>query len=188
MILLVVGFMSCKSNSQDVKTPSTELSVATAEDQQVEKPTSFTNSKGEKIDKVYKSPEEWKKQLTKMEFYVIREKGTERSFTGDLLKKRSVMNKGILIMTAILALSFATPFTHLNKPSNMKMIYVPEGFAHGFAVLSKEAIVHYKTTALYQPELETIKELVKDKMENAVKLAVPLDVEMNAAENWLLAH
>ena len=88
MILLVVGFMSCKSNSQDVKTPSTELSVATAEDQQVEKPTSFTNSKGEKIDKVYKSPEEWKKQLTKMEFYVIREKGTERSFTGDLLKNK----------------------------------------------------------------------------------------------------
>lgn len=31
------------------------------------------------------------------------------------------MNKGILIMTAILALSFATPFTHLNKPSTMKM-------------------------------------------------------------------
>ncbi len=41
---------------------------------------------------------------------------------------------------------------------------------------------------VYKPELETIKTLVKDKMENAVKLSVPLDVEMNAAENWLLAH
>jgi len=41
---------------------------------------------------------------------------------------------------------------------------------------------------VYKPELETIKTLVKDNMENAVKLAVPLDVEMNAAENWLLAH
>jgi len=41
---------------------------------------------------------------------------------------------------------------------------------------------------VYKPELEKIKALVKDKMENAVKLAVPLDVEMNAAENWLLAH
>lgn len=41
---------------------------------------------------------------------------------------------------------------------------------------------------VYKPELEAVKVVVKDKMENAVKLAVPLDVEMNAAENWLLAH
>ncbi|MDG1477002.1 MAG: DNA polymerase I [Vicingaceae bacterium] len=41
---------------------------------------------------------------------------------------------------------------------------------------------------VYKPELDQIKAIVKDKMENAVKLAVPLDVEMNAAENWLLAH
>ncbi len=41
---------------------------------------------------------------------------------------------------------------------------------------------------IYKPELEKIKPIIKEKMENAVKLAVPLDVEMNAAENWLLAH
>ena len=41
---------------------------------------------------------------------------------------------------------------------------------------------------VFKPELDEIKTLVKDKMENAVKIAVPLDVEMNAAENWLLAH
>lgn len=41
---------------------------------------------------------------------------------------------------------------------------------------------------VYKPELEKIKPIVKEKMESAVKLAVPLDVEMNAAENWLLAH
>lgn len=41
---------------------------------------------------------------------------------------------------------------------------------------------------VYKPELETIKPIVKEKMEQAVKLAVPLDVEMNDAENWLLAH
>jgi DNA polymerase-1 len=41
---------------------------------------------------------------------------------------------------------------------------------------------------VYKPELDEIKSLVKDKMENAVKIAVPLDVDMNAAENWLLAH
>ena len=37
-------------------------------------------------------------------------------------------------------------------------------------------------------ELEEVKAVVKYEMENAVKLAVPLEVEMDAAENWLLAH
>ncbi len=37
-------------------------------------------------------------------------------------------------------------------------------------------------------ELEEVKEIVKYEMENAVELAVPLEVEMDAAENWLLAH
>jgi len=37
-------------------------------------------------------------------------------------------------------------------------------------------------------ELEEVKDIVKYEMENAVNLAVPLEVEMDAAENWLLAH
>jgi DNA polymerase-1 len=41
---------------------------------------------------------------------------------------------------------------------------------------------------VFKPELETIKTIVKDKMENAVKLSVPLEVEMNSAKNWLEAH
>jgi len=40
----------------------------------------------DKLEKIEKGEDEWKKELTKMEFYVLREKGTERSFTGDLLK------------------------------------------------------------------------------------------------------
>lgn len=35
-----------------------------------------------------------------------------------------------------------------------RQIYVPEGFAHGFAVLSDEAVVHYKATAPYAPASE----------------------------------
>ena len=37
-------------------------------------------------------------------------------------------------------------------------------------------------------ELDVVKEIVKEEMEHAVKLNVPLDIEMDAAENWLLAH
>ena len=37
-----------------------------------------------KIVKVEKTKEEWKSQLTKEEYYILREKGTERSFSGDL--------------------------------------------------------------------------------------------------------
>ncbi|MBW6483089.1 MAG: DNA polymerase I [Vicingaceae bacterium] len=41
---------------------------------------------------------------------------------------------------------------------------------------------------VYKPELEIVKAIVKENMEHAVELAVPLDVEMNNADNWLAAH
>ncbi len=37
---------------------------------------------------------------------------------------------------------------------NHRMLFVPEGFAHGFCVVSDEADVFYKATAEYAPELE----------------------------------
>ncbi len=37
-------------------------------------------------------------------------------------------------------------------------------------------------------EVEVMKELVKKNMEGAVKIAVPLDVEMSTGDNWLQAH
>ena len=86
LIFLVVGFISCKSNSQQLDSKEEVLEVEDSKQEKEVKETFFINSKGEKIDKIEKSAKEWSDQLTKMEFYVLREKGTERSFTGDLLK------------------------------------------------------------------------------------------------------
>ncbi len=37
---------------------------------------------------------------------------------------------------------------------NKKSLYVPQGFAHGFCVVSDEAVFHYKCTEFYHPEAE----------------------------------
>lgn len=37
---------------------------------------------------------------------------------------------------------------------NHKQLYIPEGFAHGFAVLSEEAVIHYKCSRYYHFESE----------------------------------
>jgi dTDP-4-dehydrorhamnose 3,5-epimerase len=34
---------------------------------------------------------------------------------------------------------------------NFKQLFIPEGFLHGFCVLSETAIVHYKCSSLYDP-------------------------------------
>ena len=38
---------------------------------------------------------------------------------------------------------------------------------------------------VYKPELETMKVLIKEEMENAYTLSVPLDIEMDVGSNWL---
>ena len=47
-----------------------------------------------KLIKVTKTDAEWKKSLSEMEYYVLREEGTERAFTGDLVKNH---DKGTFI-------------------------------------------------------------------------------------------
>ncbi len=41
---------------------------------------------------------------------------------------------------------------------------------------------------IYKPELEEMKTLIKTEMENAYKLEVPLDVDLDIGDNWLEAH
>ncbi len=41
---------------------------------------------------------------------------------------------------------------------------------------------------VYKPQLDTIKTLIKIEMENAYTLSVPLDVDLDTGDNWLVAH
>ena len=41
---------------------------------------------------------------------------------------------------------------------------------------------------LFRPEEAEVRELVKEKMTTAIKMATPIEVEMGAGENWLEAH
>jgi peptide-methionine (R)-S-oxide reductase len=66
VLLLAVVLTSCTTANQNKPTPNS------MENQ------SATN-KGEKL---VKTEEEWKNELTPMQYYVLRQKGTERAFTG----------------------------------------------------------------------------------------------------------
>lgn len=50
--------------------------------------------------------------------------------------------------------SFGQWVSEILSESNKKHLWIPEGFAHGFLVLSNEAEVVYKTTDFYSPEHE----------------------------------
>lgn len=50
--------------------------------------------------------------------------------------------------------TFGRHISMVLSDSNHKMLYIPTGFAHGFAVLSDEAVFLYKTTDYYHPEGE----------------------------------
>ncbi|MEQ8240269.1 MAG: peptide-methionine (R)-S-oxide reductase MsrB [Cyclobacteriaceae bacterium] len=60
------------------------LTITVACAQKVEQDENKIDVPSGKIEKVEKSSEEWKAQLTALEYNVLREKGTERAFTGDL--------------------------------------------------------------------------------------------------------
>ena len=92
---LFMAMTACKSNKSELSN-EVETEVSSAVDKMedaIEKSETVNTdsnvkrlgSKSSGIVKVEKSPEEWKAQLSDKEFYVLREKGTERAFTGDLL-------------------------------------------------------------------------------------------------------
>lgn len=76
VLIFCIVLTGCKGNSQEKKQATTSTSE------------NF---------KIVKSKEEWKKELTDMQYYVLREAGTERAFTSDLLKEK---RKGTYVCAA----------------------------------------------------------------------------------------
>ena len=52
------------------------------------------------------------------------------------------------------SLTFGRYVSEILSAENKKQLWIPEGFAHGFSVLSESAEFLYKTTAYYMPEFE----------------------------------
>ena len=51
--------------------------------------------------------------------------------------------------------SYKQWFGHILSAENKQMMYIPEGFAHGFYVLSDTATFSYKCSHLYAPQAES---------------------------------
>lgn len=56
---------------------------------------------------------------------------------------------------------------------NFKQLLIPEGFAHGFSVLSETAVVQYKCTEFYHPESEG--GILFDDPDLDINWGIPLD-------------
>jgi len=86
VFVFAIGFSNCNNAQQSVTKSASE---ATKRQQLVDdRSATFVNSKGESFERVEKSAAEWKKELNAKEYNVLREAGTERAFTGDLLKNK----------------------------------------------------------------------------------------------------
>lgn len=90
LVLLACNVAEKKSPETLVATSATP--VALAADTLV--PAKYENGK---LLRIEKSNAEWKAQLTEMEYYVMRQEGTERAFTGDLWNNH---DKGTFICAA----------------------------------------------------------------------------------------
>ncbi len=81
--LIVLSGFGCKTaKTKDSKNEVIVTEVQTPKAGEAEK-IYLTNKRGDRIEVINLSDEEWSKKLSKEQFYVLRKKGTERAFTGE---------------------------------------------------------------------------------------------------------
>ena len=84
LFVCLIIIPSCKSQKNSTEAASSQ----TIKNYALNMPGYFVNSLGDSIKTVVKLNDKWKSELTPAQFYVLREKGTERSFTSDLLNEK----------------------------------------------------------------------------------------------------
>ncbi len=93
LLSILFVFLACNSASRQAYQSATSASTATVEIKSDSLVPAQYDAQGRLI-KITKSDEEWKKQLSPQEYSVLREQGTERAFTGDLLNAHE---KGVFV-------------------------------------------------------------------------------------------
>lgn len=79
VIVIMLFFSACNQAQQAQKM---------AKDKMSQPSTTIKTDDGTIIEKVIKTPEEWNAVLTPTQYNILREAGTERSFTSDLLNNK----------------------------------------------------------------------------------------------------
>ena len=68
---------------------------------------------------------------------------------GKLIHVISGAIRDVVVDIRIGSPNFGKSFAAILNEQNHKMLYVPEGFAHGYLVLENDTVVHYKCTNYY---------------------------------------
>lgn len=99
--------------------------------------------KKQRADKIVKSDAEWKKILTKEQYYITRQKGTERAFSGALNNNKE---KGIYLCVCC-DLPLFSSSTKFDSGTGWPSFYAP---------ISKDAITEVRDTSHGMIRVETI--------------------------------
>ncbi len=78
---IIIAIAACNSAETNHSLPISGVSPTMEIKSDSIVPAQYANGK---LIPVNKSEDEWRKQLTEKEYYVLRQEGTERAFTGDL--------------------------------------------------------------------------------------------------------
>ena len=116
LLLLASLFTACGS-----KTTSEAQTTATAPEGEATEKRSFTGLAGEPLQEMRLTDAEWKEKLDEEEYYILRENGTERAFTSDLLK---VKDKGTFVCAACQFPLFASD-TKFTSGTGWPSFYAP---------------------------------------------------------------
>ena len=122
-VLCFLAF-SCNQAQEPVQRPALAL-----EPEQLE--PFFVNTAGDTIFRIFKTDAEWKEQLDQTQYFVLREAGTERAFTGELLDNK----KNGVYTCAACGLSLFSSEAKFNSGSGWPSYYQPYDPTH---IIEKE--------------------------------------------------